>query len=158
MRFVLLMLGLGLMSAASSPAAEPAPIDAVATPAEAAYARLLTLAGRWESVSAKGTVIRLTFEPIARASALVERYEAGSTVTQTVYHLDGERLLLTHYCAQGNQSRLVATLGVAGGTIPFTFLDVTNLSGADASRMVGCEFVFDDADHFRYARRAASTC
>ena len=129
-------------------ATETAPTEVATTPAEAAYASLLSLAGRWESVTAKGTVIRLTFEPIARASALVERYEAGTTVTQTVYHLDGERLLLTHYCAQGNQPRLVATLGAADGKIPFTFLDATNLAGVEASRMVACEFTFDDADHF----------
>lgn len=136
-----LVLGLPALAATES-------TPAAATPAEAAYAQLLTLAGRWESVTAKGTVIRLTFEPISRGSALVERYEAGSTVTQTVYHLDGERLLLTHYCAQGNQPRLVATLGEAGGKLPFTFLDVTNLMNQGASRMVACEFAFEDADHF----------
>lgn len=129
----------------AAPAAAPAAMPADAT---AAFARLLGLAGSWETVTAKGTVIRLTFEAIARGSALVERYEAGTTVTQTVYHPDGQRLLLTHYCAQGNQPRLVADLTAPADHLPFTFLDVTNLAGPDASRMVACEFVFADADHF----------
>lgn len=116
-------------------------------PAAAAYVRLSTLAGRWETTTPKGTVIRLTFEPIARASALVERYEAGTTVTQTVYHLDDERLLLTHYCAQGNQPRLVAVPAGPDEPLAFTFLDATNL-GEGASHMVACSFVLTDTDHF----------
>ncbi|MBK8167425.1 MAG: hypothetical protein IPK64_15890 [bacterium] len=144
---VLAVLGTvgGIPRAMATPAAAPAAAPADAT---AAFARLLGLAGSWETVTAKGTVIRLTFEPIARGSALVERYEAGTTVTQTIYHPDGQRLLLTHYCAQGNQPRLVADLAAPADHLPFTFLDVTNLAGAGASRMVACEFVFEDADHF----------
>lgn len=128
-------------------ASEATPASAPAE-GEAAFARLVDLAGQWESVTAKGTVIRLTFEPISRGSALVERYEAGTTLTQTVYHPDGQRVLLTHYCAQGNQPRLVADLKGPAGHLPFTFFDVTNLAGAGASHMVACEFVFEDADHF----------
>lgn len=147
-RLTLLLLTLSLVVTATVPAAaDPAPA-AASTPAEAAYARLVELAGRWESVTANGTVIRLAFEPIARGTTLVERYEAGKTVTQTVYHLDGERLLLTHYCAQGNQPRLVAATGDAGGRLAFAFLDATNLAGESASRMIACEFTFEDADHF----------
>lgn len=142
-------LSLALVLAAPARSADGSASAATTpTPAAAAYAQLLDLAGHWETTTAKGTVIRLTFEPIARASALVERYEAGTTVTQTVYHLDGERLLLTHYCAQGNQPRLVAAPDAAGGKLPFMFLDVTNLAGEGASRMVACEFAFEDADHF----------
>lgn len=134
----------GLAPGAAS-AVTPSPAPAAG---ETAFARMLGLAGQWESVTAKGTVIRLTFEPISRGSALVERYEAGTTVTQTVYHRDGQRLVLTHYCAQGNQPRLVADLDGPADHLPFTFLDVTNLAGAGASRMVACEFTFEDADHF----------
>jgi hypothetical protein len=148
---ILLMAMVAGVGGASRTAAAAAPEVTPATaPAgsEAAFARLLGLAGQWESVTAKGTVIRLTFEPIARGSALVERYEAGTTLTQTVYHPDGQRVLLTHYCAQGNQPRLVADLTGPADHLPFTFLDVTNLAGAGASRMVACEFIFEDADHF----------
>jgi len=144
--FLALFAGVG-GAARTAAASEVAPAPAPAA-GEAAFARLLDLAGQWESVTAKGTVIRLTFEPISRGSALVERYEAGTTLTQTVYHPDGQRLLLTHYCAQGNQPRLVADLTGPADHLPFTFLDVTNLAGAGASRMVACEFIFEDADHF----------
>jgi hypothetical protein len=81
MTTLMLHLAAGTALAASVP--DVAAVDSVGT-APAAYARLLSLAGRWESTTAKGTIIRLTFEPIARGSALVERYEAGTTVTQTV--------------------------------------------------------------------------
>lgn len=146
-----LMISMMMQWAAGAAFAAPAGDVPVADPvgtAPAAYERLLSLTGRWESTTAKGTVIRLTFEPVARGSALVERYEAGSTVTQTVYHPDGARLLLTHYCAQGNQPRLLATMPTTGDRLAFSFLDATNLAGPDASHMVACEFVFEDVDHF----------
>jgi len=142
-----MMLQLAAGTALAVSVRDGAVADAVGA-APAAYARLLSLEGRWETTTEKGTVIRLTFEPVARGSALVERYEAGPTVTQTVYPLDGARLLLTHYCAQVNQPRLVATIPATGDPLVFTFLDVTNLAGQDASHMVACEFVFEDADHF----------
>ena len=152
MRNLILLMALlaGVGGANRSAAAAAAEVTPATAPAggEAAFARLLGLAGQWESLTAKGSVIRLTFEPISRGSALVERYEAGTTLTQTVYHPDGQRVLLTHYCAQGNQPRLVADLTGPADHLPFTFLDVTNLAGAGASRMVACEFIFEDADHF----------
>ena len=43
-----------------------------------------------------------------------------------MYHLDGGRLRMTHYCAAGNQPRLELTSG--GNPLTFTFLDATNVS------------------------------
>ena len=53
---------------------------------------------------------------------------AGSWVL-TVFHLDGDRLILTHYCMAGNQPRMQATsYDAKKGEIRFQFLDATNLA------------------------------
>ena len=66
--------------------------------AKAAYARLGTLAGEWEADTSMGK-IHLTYELIAGGSALVERETTDHMPPmETVYHLDGNRLQLSHYC------------------------------------------------------------
>ena len=44
----------------------------------------------------------------------------------TVYHLDDDMIVATHYCPQGNQPRLETGSG-ALGNIEFGFRDVTDL-------------------------------
>lgn len=54
----------------------------------------------------------------------------------TLYHLDGDELVLTHYCSAGNQPRLHAE-PPAGDVraLEFRFLDVTNLAAPSAGHM-----------------------
>lgn len=49
----------------------------------------------------------------------------------SVYHLDHGALMLTHYCAQGNQPRLRAAL-IGDDSIVFRFLDATNVLDGQA--------------------------
>ena len=75
-------------------AAGPNPEDQV--DAKAAYARLGTLAGEWEADTSMGKV-HVRYELIAGGSALVERETMEHMpAMETVYHLDGNRLQLTH--------------------------------------------------------------
>ncbi len=46
----------------------------------------------------------------------------------TLYHLDGDSLLATHYCPQGNQPRLKLSPVSTPNQLSFHFLDATNLS------------------------------
>jgi hypothetical protein len=62
-------------------------------------------------------------------------------------HLDGDRLLMTHYCGAGNQPRMKATLAPDSKSIAFDFLDATNLASADAGHMHHVVFSIPDADH-----------
>jgi hypothetical protein len=92
-------------------------------------------AGAWPRLSAslvgtwRGTDgLTLESSLISRDSALVERWIAASgSETLNVFHPDGDGLVLTHYCAQGNQARLRAT-AATDGLFVFEQQDVTNLA------------------------------
>ena len=112
----------------------------------AAFARLKTLVGEWKTKDAKEA---LTYELIAGGTAVVERDgSAGRPTMLTLYHRDGNRLLLTHYCMAGNQPRMQAKPFDAGANeLAFEFVDATNLSSAAAGHMHSATIRFVDADH-----------
>lgn len=119
--------------------------------AQQAFEKLKSLVGRWEGTSGQqGKKTLATYELASNGSVVVERYsEAGAPDSMmTVYHLDGERLLLTHYCAAGNQPRMQAeSFSSAEGVLVFSFLDVTNLSSPAQGHMRKVVFRFSDKDH-----------
>ena len=135
-----LLLAAAAVHAASSKS-EPA-TDA------AAFARLKTLVGEWEGDTRMGKA-HLTYELTAGGTALVERETAEKMPAMlTVYHLNGDRLMLTHYCMAGNQPRMQArAFNPASGELEFQFLDATNLGGASAGHMHSAKFRFVDSDH-----------
>jgi hypothetical protein len=120
-----------------------------ASPASA-YRQLGSLEGTWSRTTAKGTVVELTYEPISSGSALLEHFSTSTgRKTLTVYHMDDADLLLTHYCAQGNQPRLRYVPGEDSTSLRFTFLDATNLPNDSASHMVRLELHLADSTHLR---------
>ncbi len=86
--------------------------------------------GRWQV--AETPALEIVFEQTARGSVMVERWETASGLhSMTVYHLDGDVLVATHYCPQGNQPRLESRATV-DGQIRFTFRDVTDLDAGES--------------------------
>ena len=87
-----------------------------------------TLTGTWNAPTASGVVIHESFRLVSNESALVESFTTASgKETISVYHPDNGDLVLTHYCAQGNQPRLRASAFSDHG-ITFRFADATNVS------------------------------
>src|SRR5690349_24461405 len=95
------------------------------SPAQKSFDSLKTLAGTWQgSVTAvpqvagmgENTTMRVSLRVTSRGNALVhEMQEAGKPDDPahydhpvTMLYLDGDRLLLTHYCDAGNRPRMVA--------------------------------------------------
>lgn len=116
-------------------------------PGPAAYARLKTLVGEWEANTGMGKA-HLSYELIAGGTSLVERESAEKMPAMlTVYYLDGDRLLLTHYCMAGNQPRMQARdFNPETGEVAFEFLDATNLAPG-GGHMHNAKIQVSDRDH-----------
>ena len=108
------------------------------------------LSGTWETKDEKGqTVVGSVFAVTAGGSAVREIMFPGTDHEMTnMYHMDGDALVATHYCAAGNQPRMRCERA-AGGVYAFTFADVTNLKSADTEHMAELRLVMVDKDHLR---------
>ncbi len=119
--------------------------------AAAAYARFKNLAGEWVGTSTKGWTNRQTVSVIARDSAVMNISHGshpGETMATMIY-MDGEQLMLTHYCVARNQPRLQATsVEDEGRRLTFSFRDGTNLPSRDKGHMDKVIFQFKDDDHY----------
>lgn len=145
MKRLYLLIASLLLAAAAIQAAGPKSESATDA---AAFTRLKTLVGEWEADTRMGKA-HLSYEVIAGGTALVEKETAEKMPAMlTVYHLDGERLLLTHYCMAGNQPRMLAkAFDPSSGEVQFQFLDATNLTGPGAGHMHNATFRLVDNNH-----------
>jgi hypothetical protein len=114
--------------------------------AAAGFATLKGLAGSWETKGPDGQPQVVTWKAISVESAMMEEMPHETMVT--MYHLDNNRLLLTHYCAAKNQPRMQADVSADGKTITFNFLDATNLASPSAPHMHKMVLTIRDKDHF----------
>lgn len=104
------------------------------TDAQKAFATIKSLPGTWEGDTQMGPV-KVTFKTTAGGSAVMSEI-FGHADMITMFNLDGpNRLLMTHYCAAGNEPRMQASVSPDGKVITFDFLDATNLTSPDAAHM-----------------------
>lgn len=123
-------------------------VIAAPTPREQAMLDALKrLAGEWTMVDEKGeTVTGSVFAVSSNGHVVREVMFPGTDHEMTnVYHLDGPSLLVTHYCAMGNQPRMRAT-GPGPHDLDFRFDGVTNLA-SDQAYMGSLRLVIADPDH-----------
>ena len=116
-----------------------------------AFEHLKNLSGDWEGKSTKGWTERISYRVIAGGSCLMDlSYGAHPNEWMaSMIHMDGDRLMLTHYCVAKNQPRLVATeIADDLSSISFTYLDATNLPSRDKGHMDKCLIRFDGKDKF----------
>jgi hypothetical protein len=136
--------------------------SAAKSEAQTSFDSLKTLAGEWAAKitvdppqpqwdTGKGAqiILRVT----SRGNAIVhEMQEEGTPLDWTKYdhpvtmlYLDGDRLLLTHYCDAGNRPRMVARTSADGKKVEFNFLDVAG--GTEYGHMHHAVFTIIDANH-----------
>lgn len=122
---------------------------AVAEKRPDAFDRLKTLVGEWDGTSNEGKPVHITYSLTAAGSAVMESIDPGSEHSMiTMYHKDGERLMMTHYCAAGNQPRMrTGGLSPDGKSLSFSYVDSTNLAKATDPHMVKLVMTFADDDH-----------
>jgi hypothetical protein len=117
------------------------------------FEALKKLAGEWVQLGKDGkptdkviSKIRVT----SAGSAIEETLFPGSDHEMiTMYHLDGPDLVLTHYCALGNQPRMKADAGSDVNRIEFTFVGATNLKSEDEQHMHQATLTLAGSDRFQ---------
>lgn len=116
------------------------------TDAQKAFTALKNMPGTWEGKSEMGP-IKVNFKVTAGGTAIISEI-VGKEDMITMFNLDGpNRLLLTHYCAAGNQPRMQASVSPDGKTITFTYVDATNLATPDAGHMQTMVLTLVDGNH-----------
>ena len=126
--------------------------------AKTAFKRIKTLAGTWKSQTAdlgkadhgkvkdedhKGDT-PVIYKLTGAGSALVETQFPGSDHEMvSVYHLDGEDLRMTHYCAAGNQPRVkLDRVNSKPDELIFVFDGGTNLDPEKDMHIHGVKITF----------------
>jgi len=130
--------------AAATRAAEPEPSTSAL-----AFEHLAALAGEWKGVQ-DGTEIQLTYTLTANGSALMEEFRPKSgPMMVTMFSVDGDRLLATHYCSAKNQPQM-ASEPIAdphAKSVAFSLVRVTGLSSPGAFHNTGLVMTMEDRDH-----------
>ena len=128
---VLSALVVAAFSSCASMHRAPAPMDGAPH-----FEQMTTMVGEWYRIDGEpGDGPVMTYELAANGSAVVERLFPGMEKEMvTMYYMDGDRLMLTHYCALGNQPSMVATAGDEA-LVEFDFNGASNLGSSDEMHM-----------------------
>ncbi|TPH13576.1 hypothetical protein [Litorilituus lipolyticus] len=108
-----------------------------------AFNEMKSLVGVWKKENGKSPNFSVSFELTANGSVLVETWlRKGRKHSFTMYHLDNEGLMATHYCPQGNQPRMKLAKESTIDDLRFKFFDATNLSDLADSHQHSLGFEF----------------
>lgn len=113
------------------------------------FEQLKSLAGTWvgDTDGDGANDYKAVYRVIAAGSAVHQTMFPGSEHEMVnVYHLDGDELLMTHYCAGGNQPHLKLVPGTDAGRLEFDLVKVTNLGSPDGHFMGAAMFEIVDED------------
>lgn len=145
------LLGLCAVGCHMAPASDATAVASFPELDAAKRERLLAavkqLEGSWGVTIAGSPSGSIEFKVSSVGSAVRETMFPGTDHEMTnMYHLDGNTLVVTHYCGGGNQPRMRAT-DVVDGKIMFALESVGDLKSAEEAYMGGLTLEFVDADH-----------
>ena len=122
---------------------------------EKSFGVLKTPAGSWQGTvtttppepEVEGKQAQLSLRVTSMGTAIVHemRMDGRPDDPITMFYLEGDRLLLTHYCDAGNRPRMVAKSSPNGKTVEFEFLDLAG--GTQYGHMHHAVFTAIDANH-----------
>src|SRR5213079_619045 len=125
------------------------PLAADKTTSEEAFDRLATLKGEWRGEQ-EGVKINLIYSLTANGSALMEEFRPESgPVMITMFTVDGDHLIATHYCSAGNQPQMMtgAITDPSASSVAFTLSRVTGMKTAGDWHNTGLTVIMDDRQH-----------
>jgi hypothetical protein len=104
--------------------------------AQKSFDQLKSLTGSWQGTNLMGEPVQVSYRMTAGGSALMSEIVGHGEDMISMITFDGpNRLLLTHYCAVGNQPRMQASASPDGKTVTFNFVDATNLDNPQSGHM-----------------------
>ena len=151
MKSSLILFPLLLAACAANPGGSSSP--KIASPAAASdraalIDRMKTLAGSWETTGPEGTAVASVFTVCSGGSAVREVLMPGTESEMTnMYTMDGPTMVMTHYCAMGNQPHMRARAGSDPKVIRLESDGVSDLKSAEEPYMGAVTLTFVDADH-----------
>jgi len=123
--------------------------------AQQSFDKIKTLAGSWEGhvttvpqqADIEAKLMQVSLRVTSMGNALVHEMTGAGRPDDpiTMLYLDGDRLLLTHYCDAGNRPRMAGKMSPDGKTVEFEFLDVAG--STQYGHMHHAVFTFLDANH-----------
>lgn len=114
-----------------------------------AFDKLKTLAGEWQGKASDGGERKVSYRIASGGSTIIETLTPPNEPEMiSVYHRDGDALVLTHYCSAGNQPRMRAEVPVGDiNLLDFKFVDATNLKKTTDGHINHMTITFQDKDH-----------
>jgi hypothetical protein len=147
-----LLIGLLALSVISTTRSTAAPAQ---PDAQKSFETMKTLAGSWqgslttvpEVPAMKGAVAKISLRVTSRGNALMHDLTVSGIPDNpiTMFYLDADRLLLTHYCDAGNRPRMEGKISPDGKVVEFDLMDVAG--GMQKGHMHHAIFTIIDADH-----------
>ena len=117
----------------------------------AGFDKMKTLVGSWNGKDADGKTVSVSYKIVSAGTTIMETLDMAEEkeAMVTMYHANGDKLMMTHYCSMGNQPNMRADkMSADGSTIAFTMYEATNLAKKTDPHMSKLVVTFKDADHF----------
>jgi hypothetical protein len=161
MKSLRIVLSVLLTTLSTAALAQSAATAVAPSAAQKSFDRLKALAGSWEGPvtvvppqpeMSPDKPVHISLRIASRGNALVhEMEEAGQDDPTrydhpvTMFYVDDDRLLLTHYCDAGNRPRMSGKMSPDGKTVEFEFIDLSG--GNENGHMYHAVFTIIDANH-----------
>ena len=110
--------------------------------------RFKSMAGTWQGKSATGESYEVTYQLVAGGASVMTQMHMLDDDMTSMYYVNGDDLLMTHFCPTKNQPRMKATISPDLNTVSFDFMDATNMKGPNTGHMHRAVFVFSDPEHY----------
>ena len=134
------------LSASAEPENEMLPPYKGSAPFEA----LKGLAGQWSGTHQMGgekTEAKVLYQVTSNGSVLMETLFPGAPHEMvSIYHDEGDKVVMTHYCAFGNQPKM-ELISSGEGEYNFDFSSDNSLDPATAGHMHALRISMDKEDH-----------
>jgi hypothetical protein len=123
--------------------------------AQKIFEKMKTLAGSWQGnmtttpqvAGTEGKLVQIALRVTSSGNALMHEMTVTGMPDDplTMFYVEGERLLLTHYCDAGNRPRMEGKISADGKILEFDFIDL--VGGNQKGHMHHAVFTMIDADH-----------